>query len=515
MRAEATIFIDVKPHHLFRYPSEWDPRQNGKTKGGYLEGQIRLPDTGGNLRVLLSTFPDVQHSSTNFPISQAESEIHPTLLHVVRKGSGNRRFNSKEPVPNIQHWQQQFEVRGRKVFICNKTSENDELRPEAIPDKDEMFELAEDMVLKIGKDAGELNLIILIPKTEKRANGNDVSLNKLLQSRTQNNAVLETLSESYRGKNSVNLKKVKLKLEVFDLDSGALLGTSISKAISDTASKTHGAMDLHDATPLSSCANGGRKVVMLAEFGLAKDVMPRFQLYNDEGVRLTGEEESLLSQPLLADTSIMRESIVFITPPQPHVETIRTRGLTIKLVARRSSDGYVSKKKFDFVYLPHDYYDPCFFCYENPDNNPESSRAKLVPMKEVARPGLRKRQMSDTVDLTERKIIIRGDDHNIRIENMNRLPVIKTTSTIPTTLQRILPIPSLKLVPVSQLQNVRIDSSNNVEETIIKTEPVEEQEPSTIPFHDISKKTIRTFPMAVVSTTSSNSSFIYPIKKEL
>merc|ERR1712066_714250 len=233
-----------------------------------------------------------------------------------------------------------------------------------------MFELAEDMVLKIGKDAGELNLIILIPKTEKRANGNDVSLNKLLQSRTQNNSVLETLSESYRGKNSVNLKKVKLKLEVFDLDSGALLGTSISKAISDTASKTHGAMDLHDATPLSSCANGGRKVVMLAEFGLAKDVMPRFQLYNDEGVRLTGEEESLLSQPLLADTSIMRE-------------TIRTRGLTIKLVARRSSDGYVSKKKFDFVYLPHDYYDPCFFCYENPDNNPESSRAKLVPMKEV------------------------------------------------------------------------------------------------------------------------------------
>merc|ERR1712066_1005579 len=259
-----------------------------------------------------------------------------------------------------------------------------------------MFELAEDMVLKIGKDAGELNLIILIPKTEKRANGNDVSLNKLLQSRTQNNAVLETLSESYRGKNS-----------------------------------------------------------------------------------------------------------------------IRTRGLTIKLVARRSSDGYVSKKKFDFVYLPHDYYDPCFFCYENPDNNPESSRAKLVPMKEVARPGLRKRQMSDTVDLTERKIIIRGDDHNIRIENMNRLPVIKTNSTIPTTLQRILPIPSLKLVPVSQLQNVRIDSSNNVEETIIKTEPVEEPEPSTIPFHDISKKTIRTFPMAVVSTTPSNSSFIYPIKKEL
>ena len=35
--------IAVKQHHLFRYPSEWDPRESGKTKGGYLEGKIQLP----------------------------------------------------------------------------------------------------------------------------------------------------------------------------------------------------------------------------------------------------------------------------------------------------------------------------------------------------------------------------------------------------------------------------------------------------------------------------------------
>merc|ERR1712203_1183692 len=247
-----------------------DPRQNGKTKGGYLEGQIRLPRTGANFKVLLSTYPDVPHFSPNQHLSKAETEIHPALLHVVRKGNGNRRFNSKEPVPSIHHWQQCFEVRGRKVYICNKTSETDSDRKEPIPEKDEMFDLAEDMTLKIGKDAGELNMIILIPKTEKRANVNDVSLNKLLHSRTSNAAVLETLSMSYKGKNSVNSKKVKLKVEVFDLDSGVILGSSISRAISDTASKAHGAMDLHDTTPLSSCANGGRKVAMLAEFGLAK-----------------------------------------------------------------------------------------------------------------------------------------------------------------------------------------------------------------------------------------------------
>ena len=42
------VSIDVKQHHLFRYPSEWDPRESGKTKGGYLEGRIQLPKV--NLR---------------------------------------------------------------------------------------------------------------------------------------------------------------------------------------------------------------------------------------------------------------------------------------------------------------------------------------------------------------------------------------------------------------------------------------------------------------------------------
>jgi len=402
-----------------------------------------------------------------------------------------------------------------------------------------MFDLAEDMTLKIGKDAGELNMIILIPKTEKRANVNDVSLNKLLHSRTSNAAVLESLSLSYRGKNSVNLKKVKLKVEVFDLDTGILLGSDITKAISDTASKAHGAMDLHDVTPLRSCATGGRKVVMLAEFGLAKDVEPKFQLYDSHGIRLLEEEETLLRQPQMTDTSIMRESIVFITPPQPQAEYIRSRGYKVRLVARRSSDGYVSKKKFDFDYIPHDYYDPCFFCYENPDNIPQSgSRAKLVPMKEVARPGLRKRQMSevDPADYLEKKTF-KLDAHR-KHQNMNRVPVIKTTqsSAHPRLPVKILPAPApasasaptppapspITLIPVSRLQCIKkIDPSNNIEKTFIKTEPVEETEsptPSAIPFHDIANQTaiIRTFPFTVTTTSSS---LIFPtiteIKKEL
>merc|ERR1719410_3273428 len=98
MRAELSppvISISMKPHHLFRYPSEWDPRQNGKTKGGYLEGKIQLPKTSRNLRVLLSTHPEVKHKFPNVELSEADREIHPTLLHVVRKGPGNRSSRSE------------------------------------------------------------------------------------------------------------------------------------------------------------------------------------------------------------------------------------------------------------------------------------------------------------------------------------------------------------------------------------------------------------------------------------
>merc|ERR1711902_390197 len=234
------------------------------------------------------------------------------------------------------------------------------------------------------------------------------------------------------------------------------------------------------------------------------------QLYDSQGNRLLEEEEQLLRQPQMTDTSIMRESIVFITPPQPQAETIRSRGYKVRLVARRSSDGYVSKKKFDFDFIPHDYYDPCFFCYEDPDNIPQSgSRAKLVPMKEVARPGLRKRQMSgaDTAEYQDRKTF----KLDPQVQN-NRVPVIKISQSSPLPslngFQKILP-PPLTLIPVSRLQSIKkIDPSNNIENVVIKTEPVEETDrpsPSTIPFHDIANQTaiVRTFPFPVTTTSSS------------
>merc|ERR1712013_813848 len=241
------------------------------------------------------------------------------------------------------------------------------------------FQIQDDFILPIGKEFGELNMIILIPKTEKRASHDDVCLSKLLKSRIKDPAALKFLTDTYTGKNSLNLKKVKLRVDVFSLESN---------------------------TFLRSCAMGGRKIVMIAEFGLAKDVEPRFQLYDQEGRRLKEEEDAVLVQPNTQQgrtVSIMKETIVFITPPQPHAETILENNWRVKLVARRSSDGLVSKTKFDFDLVPHDYCSTCIFCEIDPDKQALGS-ATIAPMRDVARPGLRKRQMSGTEvrDFSER-----------------------------------------------------------------------------------------------------------------
>ena len=82
--------------------------------------------------------------------------------------------------------------------------------------------------------------------------------------------------------------------------------------------KEHGALVFHTAFPLRCCAKGGRKVLfplyiyfpspcfytflckvfMVCDSALAKDVEPRFQIYDQE--RHLEEKDDLLQQPRLA-----------------------------------------------------------------------------------------------------------------------------------------------------------------------------------------------------------------------
>ena len=121
------IPVNIKPHHLFRYPSEWDPRDEGKTKGGYLEGSIELPKHKKDMKVILSTHPD--HSGRGDPLYVYDkypdySHVHPTILHLIRKGKGGKRAREKEPTSNIHHWQLELHIKGGFVYVRNITSEN-------------------------------------------------------------------------------------------------------------------------------------------------------------------------------------------------------------------------------------------------------------------------------------------------------------------------------------------------------------------------------------------------------
>jgi len=263
-------------------------------------------------------------------------------------------------------------------------------------------------------------------------------------------------------------------------------------------------MDLHDVTPLRSCAVGGRKIVMIAEFGLAKDVEPKYQLYDKDDRRLHEQENLLLIQP--TEFTVLKESIIFITPAQPHADKILLSNYKIKLVARRDSDGYVSRKKFDFNFVPHDYYQGgCIFCNYDPDRQTEyHGPAKLVPMNAVARPGVRKRQMSDT------------DRDSPEMYDMVKIK--KTLSPQPIDVKPI--FSSARSVIVNQRsvsqRLILVDPSNNISTTTaIKQEPEDESESnnlSSIPFHDLSSSAVvRTFNPAI------SESLIIPtssIKKE-
>merc|ERR1711936_1090335 len=67
---------------LLRYKSEWDPRLHAHTKGGYLDGEIRVPKVNLNetLFMTLETFPAED-------VNPEVAEVHPCILHVVRMGN--------------------------------------------------------------------------------------------------------------------------------------------------------------------------------------------------------------------------------------------------------------------------------------------------------------------------------------------------------------------------------------------------------------------------------------------
>ena len=151
------IPVNIEPHLLFRYPSEWDPRDDGKTKGGYLEGSLQLPKDRKDLKLILSTHPDSSSEESIYKTYPEYSHIHPTILHLIRKGVGGKRAREKEPTSNIHQWQLELHIKGGFVYVRNITTQKDEARYEEgnkidrIPDEDRLFKMKEDYQINFGK----------------------------------------------------------------------------------------------------------------------------------------------------------------------------------------------------------------------------------------------------------------------------------------------------------------------------------------------------------------------------
>jgi len=130
------------------------------------------------------------------------------------------------------------------------------------------FQLLKDMARRLndvdisrstptGRGNRELNLVVLIPKTEARCGEEDISMDHLLEQRLPGErykSAKTCLKENlFTGRRAYNLKKARIRVEVLSPNRSELLASGTSQGITDTRSKTVGALDLRDAHPLVSC----------------------------------------------------------------------------------------------------------------------------------------------------------------------------------------------------------------------------------------------------------------------
>ena len=407
---------------LLRYVSECDPRgqENGKgtTKGGYLKAKVNVPFQGRPLLMRFDLVPTddvVQKIRAAHPLLPDEVVMaHPNIIHNIRFRNGKRNCHL-EPVPYNHSTKLEYMIdREKNIRICNRMSELDgkDVRPEADVPADESsidaivgkleVDFNGQFFFQMGKkdDEGgkgrgtnkntkkehnEMNLIPLQPKQKSRAKPNEANITDVFMNRlgSEHKNVLDDIMSFYKnskqGKNAINLKNFRLRIQFFDYDTGSFLGYDISNDIKDTGNKSNGAMDIFDVTNQKSCCKGGRKITITSEWNLAvKDVEPRLQVYDADGNHIENETMNL-NQPsdekAVRKLPIVKNLFINFLSPEQDYEKVRSiqvdKGLTIKLLLYRKSDDSESPKKFNFHYTQHKP-NCCLYCdYKVDSDSPE------------------------------------------------------------------------------------------------------------------------------------------------
>ena len=249
------------------------------------------------------------------------ANVHPSLLHVVRIGKG-KRYSWKEPVPTKVHWRQIFEIYEDKVSVINQTSELDVEKDGArrqVPAKDVVTEMHNNKIT-LGSSKEHLNLVILRPKQSNC----DATITKVLGDRLE---ISRDEAEQYKkhfvgDQGGINLMKIRLKVTFYNAV-GVLICSSISpQTVVDNGNKKIGCLKLYDCTPRKSHPSGGRKVIMIGEYNLADDVVPRFEVYDADGNHRPDVDDFIM-QPIKSPSTmaIKNTTIIFLSPAQPDLET--------------------------------------------------------------------------------------------------------------------------------------------------------------------------------------------------
>ena len=343
---------------------------------------------------MLSTVSDLDLSS--------RTSFHPSLLFVARK-RGKQRDYDKEVVPNPGMFEQEFRIINQELFFVNKVTDLDKDR-RTIASEDKLFKLGSDGAIILGEKSDELNIVILKSHTDSRSKDDCITLGSMISTRIPGISTDDRgdITKEFSGKNISNKNKMRIKVDVFDLETEELLDSEVSESIVNTDSKAVGALKLYDVHPRDCCSEGGEKVVMMSEFALCDDVVPQFQLWNkDDNTRADcGVEETFLEQPSKEDVVKKGNNIIFKAPPQPNLDNIVANNLVIKIAALRSSDNTESEP-FEFKYNQHGsslkvnmekidvagYDHPCAHCHNY-------DQMKLEISGQRARPHQKRKQLS-------------------------------------------------------------------------------------------------------------------------
>ena len=356
-----------------------------------------MPENATTMKVVLSTFGQIEAEDVLLQTFPDLCNFHPNMLHLVRKDRvGKNRVREKEPVPNVDHWKLELIVReeegGRSVFVKNVVSERDKNRAQIIP-TDFLFKLEDRSKIVLGKNKNNLNLVILIPKTDLRSASEDVSLGQVLDQRIPDAEARDLVRKHYAGKNSVNLKKMQIKVDV--IVDEETINTGVSTMIVDKSCKKEGSLDIKYVKPNMSCVRGGCEVLVVTEHKFdPKSVEPRFQLFDEQGNRHEGEEAHV-SQPKIKDKD--DRTITFFTPEQNSAYVLPPYQL--RLILKRTNSEVTTPNGVIFSYKPHGDlimdqagHQVCVRCLLNAEVSPSSS--SLPPR---TGPGVKRRRVSAAV----------------------------------------------------------------------------------------------------------------------